>query len=91
MRLYRDQWRVSGIVPKMPPVDERRGECRARIGGLRCVSPEGRTHPTRLESYTGKLVHAVLRGRGGSNAAELPGLGDITRPCISSDLIHKRA
>ncbi|MCP4695840.1 MAG: hypothetical protein GY862_03165 [Gammaproteobacteria bacterium] len=32
MRLYRDQWRVSGIVPKMPPVDEVRGECRARIG-----------------------------------------------------------
>ncbi|MCP4701801.1 MAG: hypothetical protein GY862_33820 [Gammaproteobacteria bacterium] len=32
MRLYRDQWRVSGIVPRMPPIDEVRGECRARIG-----------------------------------------------------------
>ncbi len=31
MRLYRDQWRVSGVVPKMPPVDEVRGEYRARI------------------------------------------------------------
>ncbi|MCP4696323.1 MAG: hypothetical protein GY862_05690 [Gammaproteobacteria bacterium] len=34
MRLCRDQWRVSGIVPKMPPVDEVRGEYRARIGVL---------------------------------------------------------
>ncbi|MCP4699448.1 MAG: hypothetical protein GY862_21760 [Gammaproteobacteria bacterium] len=32
MRLYRDQWRVPDVVPKMPPVDEVRGECRARIG-----------------------------------------------------------
>ncbi|MCP4695221.1 MAG: hypothetical protein GY862_00015 [Gammaproteobacteria bacterium] len=31
MRLYRYQWRVSGVVPKMPPIDEVRGECRARI------------------------------------------------------------
>ncbi len=34
MRLYRDQWQVPSIVPKMQPIDEVRGECRARIGAL---------------------------------------------------------
>ncbi|MCP4695518.1 MAG: hypothetical protein GY862_01530 [Gammaproteobacteria bacterium] len=29
--MYRNQWRVPGIAPKMPPIDEVRGECRARI------------------------------------------------------------
>ncbi|MCP4696300.1 MAG: hypothetical protein GY862_05575 [Gammaproteobacteria bacterium] len=45
MRLYRDQWRVPGIVPKMPPIDEERRKCRAWIVGLRCVSPEGANAP----------------------------------------------
>ncbi len=32
MRLYKNQWRVSGVIPKMPSANEVRGECRARIG-----------------------------------------------------------
>ncbi|MCP4698044.1 MAG: hypothetical protein GY862_14500 [Gammaproteobacteria bacterium] len=46
MRLYRDQWRVSGIVLKMPSIDEVRGECRAWIVALvRFVREGERTLP----------------------------------------------